>query len=302
MVSQKLDALAGKKKLVYYSSSKEECRANAAVLIGLFQIIYLGRHPTEAFAPLSVCEPFTPFRDASYGVCRYRLTVQHCLRSATKALKLGFLDFNNFNLQEYEHFEQVENGDLSVLVPNKFIAFAGPHATNVSPEGYPAFTPEEYVPILKKYGTTTIIRLNDKAYQKSRFTKHGFSFHDMYYPDGTTPKQALLLKFLEVCEEAEGTIAVHCKAGLGRTGSCIGCYLMKHYMFTAAEAIAWMRLCRVGCVIGPQQSWLRVQQEEMWRAGDEYRAKLALEEKGDHEPTRMMDKVCLRSLLRLCLM
>eukprot|EP00957_Ditylum_brightwellii_P181726 13844058-Ditylum_brightwellii.AAC.1 len=51
--------------------------------------------------------------------------------------------------------------------------------------------------------------------------------------------------------------AVHCKAGLGRTGTCIGAYMMKHYKFTAAEAIGWMRICRPGCVIGPQQHFLQ---------------------------------------------
>lgn len=30
-------------------------------------------------------------------------------------------------------------------------------------------------------------------------------------------------------------------AGLGRTGTLIGCYIMKHYKFTAAEVIAWIR-------------------------------------------------------------
>ena len=30
-------------------------------------------------------------------------------------------------------------------------------------------------------------------------------------------------------------------AGLGRTGTLLGCYLMKHYRFTAAEAIGWLR-------------------------------------------------------------
>lgn len=45
-------------------------------------------------------------------------------------------------------------------------------------------------------------------------------------------------------------------AGLGRTGTLIGCYLMKHYRFTAGEAIAWIRICRPGSVIGPQQNFL----------------------------------------------
>lgn len=45
-------------------------------------------------------------------------------------------------------------------------------------------------------------------------------------------------------------------AGLGRTGSLIGAYMMKHYRFTALEAIAWLRLCRPGSVIGHQQQWM----------------------------------------------
>ena len=45
-------------------------------------------------------------------------------------------------------------------------------------------------------------------------------------------------------------------AGLGRTGTLIGCYIMKHHKFTAAEAIAWIRICRPGSVIGPQQHFL----------------------------------------------
>ena len=32
--------------------------------------------------------------------------------------------------------------------------------------------------------------------------------------------------------------------------------MMKHYKFTAAEAIAWLRICRPGSVIGPQQHYM----------------------------------------------
>jgi cell division cycle 14 len=37
----------------------------------------------------------------------------------------------------------------------------------------------------------------------------------------------ILKKVIESFESTDGAIAVHCKAGLGRTGTCIGCYIMK---------------------------------------------------------------------------
>ena len=49
---------------------------------------------------------------------------------------------------------------------------------------------------------------------------------------------------------------MHCKAGLGRTGTLIACYAIKHYHFFAADLIGWMRLCRPGSVLGPQQFFL----------------------------------------------
>ena len=63
-------------------------------------------------------------------------------------------------------------------------------------------------------------------------------------------------------------------AGLGRTGSLIACYMMKHYKFTAAECIAWCRICRPGSIIGPQQNFLEEKQAWMWMQGDLFRAKM----------------------------
>ena len=49
---------------------------------------------------------------------------------------------------------------------------------------------------------------------------------------------------------------------------------MKHFKFTAEEVIGWLRICRPGTIIGPQQHWVKSMQQRMWREGDIYRTKL----------------------------
>jgi hypothetical protein len=60
----------------------------------------------------------------------------------------------------------------------------------------------------------------------------------------------------------------------------MGAYIQKHYGFTAAEVIAWIRICRPGSIIGPQQHFLEEVQEQMFREGDEYRRRIAAGESG----------------------
>lgn len=57
-------------------------------------------------------------------------------------MKLGWLDFGNFDVEEYEYYERVETGDFNWLVPNKFLAFCGPHAESIVENGYPYHAPE----------------------------------------------------------------------------------------------------------------------------------------------------------------
>lgn len=126
----------------------------------------------------------------------------------------------------------------------------------VSLTGYPLHSPESYFTYFRYNNVTTIIRLNQKIYDASIFTDAGFDHKDLFFIDGSTPTDSIMRQFLKITENASGAVAVHCKAGLGRTGLLIGCYIMKHYHLTAHETIAWIRMCRPGSVVGHQQEWL----------------------------------------------
>uniref|UniRef100_A0A8C4S787 protein-tyrosine-phosphatase n=1 Tax=Erpetoichthys calabaricus TaxID=27687 RepID=A0A8C4S787_ERPCA len=258
-----------RKRIVHYTSFDQRKRANAAVLIGAYAVIYLKKTPEEAYRAL-----ISGSNDASFGNCTYNLTILDCLQGIQKVGQHGFLDFETFDVDEYEHYERVENGDFNWIVPGKFLAFSGPHPKSKVEHGYPLHAPEAYFPYFRKHNVTTVIRLNKKIYDAKRFTDAGFEHCDLFFVDGSTPSDTIMRRFLHICENTDGAVAVHCKAGLGRTGTLIGCYLMKHYRFTAAESIAWIRICRPGSIIGPQQHFLEDKQSSLWIQGDVYRSKL----------------------------
>ncbi|PSN39416.1 Dual specificity protein phosphatase CDC14A [Blattella germanica] len=261
----------GKKQIIHYTSTDPQKRANAAFLIASFSVIYLKMTPKQAYKPLmsDKYRLFRPFQDASIGASEYHIYMVDCLDGIYRALQHGFFNFEDFDLEEYERYEKIEYGDLNWIIPNKFLAFCGPsNETNTSYK-----PPEHYINYFKQNDVSTIIRLNRKTYNSRSFTKAGFNHYDLYFVDGSVPSLTLANKFLEICESVTGAIAVHCKAGLGRTGSLIGTYMMKHYRMTARECIAWLRICRPGSVIGRQQAWLEEMQGVFWRSGDIYRVR-----------------------------
>lgn len=264
-----------KKKIVHYTSFDSRKRANAAYLIAAYSIIYLKRSPEESYRLLITgCNPpFLPFRDASFGACTYNLSLADVLSGLYKSLQKGFFNFDTFDVAEYEYYERVENGDFNWILPDKFLAFSGPHNKSRIENGYPLHAPESYIDYFQKHNVTAVVRLNKKFYDAKRFSDHGIDHFDLFFVDGSTPSDSIVRRFLNIAENTKGAVAVHCKAGLGRTGTLIACYIMKHYRFTAAEAIAWLRICRPGSVIGPQQNFLEEKQASLWIQGDIYRSR-----------------------------
>ena len=105
-------------------------------------------------------------------------------------------------------------------------------------------------------GVKNILRLNEPYYDKNLWLNGGFGHFDLEYPDGTNAPEEVIYKAKQLFDSYTGAFAVHCRAGLGRTGTIIGIWLMGNYGFTAKEAIFWMRCCRGGMVIGYQADFL----------------------------------------------
>ncbi|XP_022199826.2 dual specificity protein phosphatase CDC14C [Nilaparvata lugens] len=269
LLSTKLKAPSlSNKAIVHWTSLDPRKRANAAYLIASFAVIYLDYNPCDITRNLTVHRhPFLAFQDAVLGPSLRRLRMIDCLCALQKAFTFKFVDFADFNLKLYEELGSVSNGDITWVLPGKLIAFQGP---NDLPDRF-CHSPEFYAEYFVANKVETVIRLNQPTYDASRFKKYGLSHHDLYFIDGSPPTIEIALEFLRICENSNGPIAVHCKAGLGRTGTLIATYLMKHFRLTALEAIGWLRICRPGSVIGPQQTWLEDHQQFIWKWGQSYR-------------------------------
>ena len=203
-------------------------------------------------------------------------------------------------LFRYERYERVDQGDFNWLTPH-FIALASPQHKPIAP--IPTTSPlyaniptnsaavkksnlpgpfKNVLSHFAKRNVGLVVRLNSELYSPTYFTALGINHLDMIFDDGTVPPLPMVKKFIRLAHEMitvnHKAIAVHCKAGLGRTGCLIGAYLIYRYGFTANEVIAFMRFMRPGMVVGPQQHWLHLNQDTFreWWWEDILKEKLAM--------------------------
>ena len=204
----------------------------------------------------------------------------------------------------YERFERVDQGDFN-WVTQHFVALASPQHELIDtiPMGTELYASlpttasavrrnrnlsEPFRNVLVHFAKRSVglvVRLNSQLYTPSYFNALGINHLDMIFDDGTCPPLSMVKKFIRLAHDMitvkKKAIGVHCKAGLGRTGCLIGAYLIYRHGFTANEVIAFMRFMRPGMVVGPQQHWLHLNQNQFreWWYEDKVKAKL-----GGHLP------------------
>ena len=111
---------------------------------------------------------------------------------------------------------------------------------------------------IKKRNIKLIIRLNDDSNYGTAIDDDSIKVVDLFFKDYSVPSIKIVKKFMNIVNSTnyDEVVAVHCHAGLGRTGVLICIWLILKLNFTPSEAIAYIRIMRPGSIMGYQGFFL----------------------------------------------
>jgi hypothetical protein len=166
----------------------------------------------------------------------------------------------------YSHYDNPLNADLHEVLPGKLILFRGPrdlsgaeHRDKLAADAsflHRDFSPDYYARLFEGLNVSAVVRLNSVHYDARAFTDRGIQHVDLDCGSSPTPPPCAIAAFFRIVDAAPGAVAVHGRGGHGRAATLAALYLMRSHGFRAREATAWLRLMRLGSVLGEQQRYL----------------------------------------------
>jgi atypical dual specificity phosphatase len=108
---------------------------------------------------------------------------------------------------------------------------------------------------LAERGISVVVNLHERGHDPERLARYGLTEVHLPVPDFTAPTADQLSRGVRAITRALAAgqrVAVHCAAGLGRTGTLLACYLVSTGLEPWA-AIARVRRVRPGSIEKPEQ-------------------------------------------------
>jgi cell division cycle 14 len=228
------------------------------------------------------------YRTEGEGVCDHHISIMDCLRGLQMAFNhLPTLEMEAFDVDNLLWMEQPQNGDLNWIVPGRLLALAGPTTQN-----WPI---EKFIEYAQSNSIGCMVRLNRPHYPAANVIRSGTIEHiEMFMHDGTNPSEQNIRDFIVLVDRMNSQnrgVAVHCRAGLGRTGTMIAAYLLFQYSRDlkrspghgnsdcsclsltppeiARAIIGFLRIMRPGSVLSGQPEFLESIAEIVYTAGAE---------------------------------